>query len=66
MIGERVADAIRGNGVDIAVVARAADMRPSALNARLEGRGAFTFEQLVAVGGFLHVRVSDLVKGATT
>lgn len=66
MIGERVADAIRDNGTNITVVAEAADMRPAALNDRLTGREPFTYEQLVTVGGFLHVRVPDLFEGATT
>lgn len=66
VIGTRIAEAIQDNGSTYTVVAEAADMRPDELERALLGEKPLTFEQLVRVGGFLHVRASALVKGVTT
>lgn len=66
MVGQKVAEAIRHNGYDITVVAEAADMRPVALTERLRGEVSFTFEQLVAVGGFLSFPIPEFFQEVTT
>lgn len=66
MVGQKIATAIRENGYDIPVVAEAADLSTTALNERLHGDASFTFEQLVAVGGFLSFPVPDMFKEVVT
>lgn len=62
MIGDRIAVAIRNTGSTVPVVAAAADMRPAELESAIRGEAPFEFETLVAVGGFLRLRVPDLFK----
>lgn len=66
MVGQKVAATIRDNGYDTTVVAEAADMPAAALNARLSGDEPFTFEQLVAVGGFLSFPIPNFFEEAIT
>lgn len=66
MVGQKIAEAIRENGYDIPVVAEAADLSAAALDERLHGDDSFTFEQLVAVGGFLSFPVPEMFKEVVT
>lgn len=61
-IAANVAQLIASNDAPKESVAQAADMSAAALDSRLID-GEFTFEQLVAVGGFLHVHPSTFYKG---
>ncbi|MFF2054153.1 hypothetical protein ACFVU2_21280 [Leifsonia sp. NPDC058194] len=66
MVGQKIAATIRDNHYDKSVVAKAADMTVTALDERLEGGASFSFEQLIAVGGFLALSVPDLFEEVVT
>lgn len=63
-IARRVNLAISEAGSDANSVAQAADITISELNDRLSGRAEFQPDELVRVGGFLHVPMSRLIKEA--
>jgi len=63
MIGTNVDDAIRNAGSSIDIVQEATDIPTSELNASLQGQRAFTFGELVEIGGLLHVSPSLLLRG---
>ncbi len=54
-IARRVNLAISEAGSDVQIVAQAADITTSELKDRLNGRVEFQPDELVRVGGFLHV-----------
>ena len=56
--------AISEAGSDAVSVAQAADIATSGLNDRLNGRVEFQPDELVRVGGFLRIPVSQLIKEA--
>lgn len=63
-IARRVTLAISEAGSDVASVAQAADITTSGLNDRLNGRVEFQPDELVRVGGFLHVPATRFMKEA--
>lgn len=63
-IARRVSLAISEAGFDVLSVSRAADMTTDQMNDRLSGRVEFDLVELVRVGGFLHVPVSQFMKEA--
>lgn len=63
-IARRVSLAISEAGSDVHSVAQAADITISDLNDRLSGRVEFMVDELVHVGGFLHVPVTRFIKEA--
>jgi len=63
-IARRVSLAIREAGSDVSNVAQAADITISGLNDRLSGRAEFQPDELVRVGGFLRIPVTQLLEVA--
>ena len=63
-IARRVTSAISEAGSDAASVAQAADITTSQLEDRLMGRVEFQMDELVRVGGFLHVPATRFFKEA--
>lgn len=63
-IARRVNLAVSEASYDVHSVARAADMTTEQMNDRLSGRVEFHLVELVRVGGFLHVPVSQFMKEA--
>ncbi|OAN35091.1 hypothetical protein A4X17_11455 [Plantibacter sp. H53] len=63
-IARRVSLAISEAGFDVLSVSQAADMTTDQMNDRLSGRVEFDLVELVRVGGFLHVPVSQFMKEA--
>lgn len=63
-IARRAYLAISEAGSNVHNVAQAADITDLELVDRLNGRVDFTLEELVDVGGFLHVSVPDFFKEA--
>lgn len=63
-IARRVNLAMSEAGSDAHSVAQAADITTSELEDRLTGRSEFQPDELVRVGGFLHVPVSRFFKEA--
>lgn len=63
-IARRVTLAIREAGSDAQSVTQAADITPSELNDRLNGRVDFQIDELVRVGGFLHVPATQFMEVA--
>lgn len=61
-IATNVAETIASNDATKESVAQAADMTVAALDEHLTD-GEFLFEQLVAVGGFLHVHPTTFFEG---
>jgi hypothetical protein len=64
-IAANLADTITSTGASIESVAQAADIDPSDMAERVNPDVAldYPFEDLVAVGGFLHVHPSTFYKG---
>lgn len=63
-IARRVNLAISEAGSDVQIVAQAADITTPDLEDRLNGRADFQIDELVRVGGFLHVPVSHFIEEA--
>lgn len=63
-VARRVALAIREAGSDVRSVAQAADITTSDLEDRLNGRVDFQIDELVRVGGFLHVPATGFIEEA--
>jgi hypothetical protein len=63
-IARRVNLAIREAGSDVSSVSQAADITVSQLEDRLSGCVEFQPDELVRVGGFLHVPVTQFIKEA--
>lgn len=63
-IARRVNLAIRESGSDVHNVAQAADITILELEDRLNGRVEFQPEELVHVGGFLRIPVTQFMKEA--
>ena len=63
-VAQRVSVAVAGAGVPVSYVAEAADLTLSEFKARLAGDVDFNTQELVQVGGFLHVRPSTFLNGA--
>lgn len=64
LIAGRVSLAIIEAGTDAQSVARAADITTSELNDRLNGCVEFQLDELVRVGGFLHVPATRFLEVA--
>lgn len=63
-VAQRVSDAIVRGGVPVSYVAEAADLTIPEFKARLIGDVDFNTQELVRVGGFLHIRPSAFLNGA--
>lgn len=63
-IARRVSLAIREAGVDASSVAQAADITTAELEDRLNGRASFLLGDLVHVGGFLRIPVTQFMEVA--
>lgn len=61
-IARRVRDAVAG--LDVLIVAQAADITLPELHSRLNGETEWTVRELRDVGGFLRVPVTQLIGGA--
>lgn len=61
-----VRDAVNASGVPIPKLAQAADIPSDVLDARLGGRDELTISDLVNVGGFLRVKPTSFLEGATS
>ncbi len=63
-IARRVNLAISEAGSDVQIVAQAADITISDMEDRLNGRAEFQIDELVRVGGFLRIPVTQLLEVA--
>ena len=63
-IARRVDLAIRESGFDVPSVAKAADITTTDMEDRLAGRAPFMLGELVSVGGFLRLPVSQFLEVA--
>lgn len=63
-VARRVVLAMSETGVDAASVAQAADITAADLEDRLTGRVDFQIDELVRVGGFLHVPATRFLEEA--
>lgn len=63
-VARRVLAAVRAAGLDARSVAQAADMTTSEMEDRLYGRVDFQLDEVVRVGGFLRVPLTELLEVA--
>lgn len=63
-VARRVSLAVSEAGSDVHSVAQAADITTSELEDRLRGRVDFQLDELVRVGGFLRIPVSQFLEEA--